>query len=97
MGGVYENEMASHSICVLKLYKEPEMTDDESGHPHEDRKNRPMKHNETFGAIYGMAFIGAAIYFIGHATSFWVGVLGFFKAVFWPAVLMYKVLELLRM
>ena len=49
------------------------------------------------GGIYGMAFIGAAIYFIQHAASFWGGVLGFFKAVFWPAVLMYKVLELLKM
>jgi hypothetical protein len=49
------------------------------------------------GGIYGMAFIGAAIYFIQHAASFWGGVLGFFKAVFWPAVLMYKVLDLLKM
>ncbi len=56
-----------------------------------------MKDNGFFGGIYGMAFIGAAIYFIGHATSFWVGVLGFFKALFWPAVIMYKVLELLQL
>ncbi len=56
-----------------------------------------MKHNETSGAIYGMAFIGAAVYYIANAASFWAGVLGFFKAVFWPAVLMYKVLELLKM
>jgi hypothetical protein len=49
------------------------------------------------GGIYGMAFIGAAIYFLQHATSFWGGVAGFFKAVFWPAVVLYKVLELLKM
>jgi hypothetical protein len=49
------------------------------------------------GGVYGMAFIGAAIYFIGHATSFWMGVLGFFKALFWPALIMYKVLELLAL
>lgn len=29
------------------------------------------------GAIYGMGFIGAAIYYIGTATGFWIGVLGF--------------------
>jgi len=50
-----------------------------------------------FGGIYGMAFVGAAVYFIGHAATFWSGVLGFFKAVFWPAVVMYKVLELMGM
>ncbi len=56
-----------------------------------------MKDNGMFGGIYGLAFVGAAIYFIGHAVSFWSGVIGFFKALFWPAVLMYKVLELLNM
>ena len=50
-----------------------------------------------WGSIYGMAFIGAAIYFIQHAASFWQGVFGFVKAVFWPAVLMYKLLETLKM
>jgi hypothetical protein len=29
-------------------------------------------------AIYGLAFLGALIYFIQHATSFWLGVLGIF-------------------
>jgi len=45
------------------------------------------------GGIYGLAFIGAAIYFIQHATTFWMGALGVLKALFWPAVLIYKVLE----
>ncbi|MFH0921284.1 MAG: hypothetical protein V1913_13105 [Fibrobacterota bacterium] len=50
-----------------------------------------MEH--TSGAIYGMGFIGAAVYFIQHAVGFWAGVLGFFKAIFWPAIVLYKVLE----
>jgi hypothetical protein len=33
-----------------------------------------MKNNGMFGGIYGMAFIGAAVYFIQHATTFWEGV-----------------------
>ena len=54
--------------------------------------------NERFGrGIYGMAFIGALVYYMQHATTFWVGVLGFFEALFWPAVLIYKVLELLKL
>jgi hypothetical protein len=48
-------------------------------------------------AVYGMGFLGAAIYYIQHATTFWMGVVGFFKAIFWPAFLVYKVLESLKM
>jgi hypothetical protein len=61
-----------------------------------DRKNK-MKDNGLAGGIYGMAFIGAAVYFIQHAASFWEGVLGLLKAVFWPAMLIYKLLEFLKM
>jgi hypothetical protein len=49
------------------------------------------------GGIYGLSFIGAAIYFIQHSVSFWGGVLGILKAIVWPAVVMYKVMELLKM
>lgn len=49
------------------------------------------------GGIYGLAFIGALVYFIQHADTFWIGVLGFFKALLWPAFLIYKLLEFLKM
>ncbi len=48
-------------------------------------------------AVYGLGFIGALIYFLSHAASFWGGVLGVLKAVIWPALLIYKVLEYLGM
>jgi len=51
----------------------------------------------TSGAIYGMGFIGAVVYFIKTAAGFWAGVLGIFKALFWPAVVLYKTLEYLKM
>ena len=47
------------------------------------------------GAIYGLGFIGAAIYYISGATSFWIGVLGFLKAMVWPAFLVYEALKAL--
>jgi len=47
-------------------------------------------------AIYGMAFIGSLIYFIQHAITFWGGVLGLLKAIVWPAILVYKLLEFLK-
>ncbi len=53
-----------------------------------------MKNGGSCGAIYGMAVIGAAVYWIQHATTFWGGVLGFGKALFWPAVVMYRLLAL---
>ena len=42
------------------------------------------------GVVYGFGLIGAAIYFISHATTFWMGVLGFLKAIVWPAFLVYE-------
>ncbi len=47
------------------------------------------------GAIYGLGFIGAAIYFISQATTFWAGVLGFLKAIVWPAFLVYDAFKFL--
>lgn len=49
------------------------------------------------GAVYGMGFIGAAIYFISTATGFWVGVLGFLKAIVWPVFLVYHAFDKLLM
>jgi len=49
----------------------------------------------TSGAIYGLGFIGAVIFFISHATGFWNGVLGFLKALVWPAILVYESLKFL--
>jgi hypothetical protein len=49
------------------------------------------------GAVYGLGFVGAAVYFIGHATSFWVGVLGVLKAIVWPAFVVYKALEIFHL
>ncbi len=48
-------------------------------------------------AVYGLGFIGAAVYFIGHAAGFWVGVLGFLKALVWPAFVIYELMKHLGM
>lgn len=47
------------------------------------------------GALYGLGFIGAAVYYISTAASFWPGVLGFLKALVWPAFLVYEALKFL--
>lgn len=43
--------------------------------------------------VYGLGFLGALVYYIGHAATFWAGLLGLFKAIFWPAVLVYEALS----
>jgi len=47
------------------------------------------------GAAYVLGFIGAAVYYISAAPSFWAGVLGFLKALVWPAFLVFKMLKFL--
>ena len=58
------------------------------------------KHNHANaggGAVYFFGLIGAAIYFISHAASFWPGVLGFLKALIWPVFVVLKLMEFLKM
>jgi hypothetical protein len=73
------------------------MTNSENNSKHDNAGRNPMKENGAFGGIYGLAFVGAAVYYIQHALTFWEGVLGFLKALVWPAVLIYKLLEFLKM
>lgn len=47
------------------------------------------------GAFYGLGMIGAGIYFIAAATTFWAGVLGFLKALVWPVFLVHAALKYL--
>jgi hypothetical protein len=63
----------------------------------EQRNEKGMNNGNIAGGAYGMGFIGAVIYYITHAVTFWAGVLGFFKAIFWPAFLIYHLLEFLKM
>lgn len=56
-----------------------------------------MKDNAGSGALYGLGMLGALVYFIQHASSFTDGLVGVVYAIFWPGVMVYKVLELFRM
>ncbi len=47
------------------------------------------------GGIYGLGFLGALVFHVQEATSFWDGVLGVGQAVFWPAFLVYDLLGFL--
>jgi hypothetical protein len=47
------------------------------------------------GAFYGLAFIGAAVFFWQQADSFWEYVLSILKALVWPAFMIYEVFQAL--
>ena len=52
------------------------------------------KHGAS-SAVYGLGFIGAAVWFISQSTTFWIGVLGFLKALVWPVFLVYRTFQFL--
>lgn len=63
-----------------------------------ERKTKVVHHHRGGAdAVYGLGFIGAAVYFIGQATTFWLGVLGFLKALVWPAFLIFELMKFLNM
>ncbi len=62
-------------------------------------KNKTTKcsiYNQNCGGVfYTFGFIGSAVYYISTATGFWMGILGFLKAIVWPAFLTYEALKFL--
>lgn len=52
--------------------------------------------NSGSGAIYGIGIIGALIYFLSRADSFWAVIVGIVKSVFWPAVFVFEALKILN-
>ena len=66
--------------------------------PRNDHQGRKVKYTSAASApVYGLGLIGALAYYLQHATTLLAGVLGFFKAIVWPAMLVYKLLEFLKM
>jgi len=59
------------------------------------RKKQDLQGNGGVGIVYGLGFIGAVIYYISTATSFWMGLIGFLKALVWPAFLVYELFSFL--
>lgn len=53
--------------------------------------------NMSGDAVYGLGLIGALIYYLQHATTFSIGLLGVLKAFVWPAMVVYEVLKYFKM
>lgn len=63
----------------------------------QDSRGSYMKQSGASNGIYGLGFIGALFYYIQHAASFGGGVIGFLKALVWPAFLVYDLLKYIHM
>ena len=75
------------------------MTEENSSSKQPIKESKKMKNSSSgiAGAAYFMAFIGAAVFYIQQATSFGIGVIGFLKALVWPAFLVYELLKHIMM
>ena len=73
------------------------MTTDTNSPSQENQGSKVIYKGAASAPIYGLGFIGALVYYISHAATLWLGVLGFFKAIVWPAMLVYELLKYLNM
>lgn len=63
----------------------------------EHRRTKVVHHRGGADAVYGLGMIGAMIYFIGQAPTFWLGVLGFLKGIVWPVFVVLELMKFLNM
>lgn len=49
----------------------------------------------SFGGVYFLTFIGAAVYFVQNSVGFWGFILAVLKACVWPAFVTHRALDLL--
>lgn len=73
------------------------MTTEPRSNEQEIRKPKVIYKGGASDAVYGLGLIGAWVYFLGQATTFWLGALGILKGIVWPALLVYELLKFLNM
>ena len=73
------------------------MTADTPSTEQAPQKTRVVYRRGGSGAVYGLGLIGACVYYVSTATTFWIGALGILKGIFWPAMLVYELLKFLNM
>lgn len=61
------------------------------------RESKVIYKTAASAPVYGMGLIGAWVYYLTHATTIWMGLLGILKGIFWPGFLVYEALKYLGM
>jgi hypothetical protein len=77
----------------IKTQMEKAMATESSPEVVKQQNKKTVYRGGASETVYGLGFLGALVYYIGHATTLWIGLLGLFKAVFWPAVLVFEALS----
>ena len=73
------------------------MTTEPNTTKQERPKTKTIHYRSTSEAVYGLGLIGAWVYYFTHSATFLLGVLGLFKGIFWPAMLVYEAMKFLNM
>jgi hypothetical protein len=73
------------------------MTTEPNPTKQENQKTKIIRQGGASEAVYGLGLIGALVYYIGHAATFWLGLLGVCKAIVWPAMLVFEALKYMHM
>lgn len=58
------------------------------------KRNNYSQHGGS--GMYGLGMIGAAVFYLQHANTFQEVVVAIFKAIFWPAFFVYRLLEVFK-
>ncbi|HSX08211.1 MAG TPA: hypothetical protein VLG11_04935 [Candidatus Saccharimonadales bacterium] len=62
-----------------------------------DRHKMQMRPSGGTGGLWFLGFIGSLAYFLHfHSGTFWLVIVAIFKAVFWPAYLVYYLLHFMH-
>ena len=59
-----------------------------------DKKKKGGSSEGGGSMLYFVGFVGALVYYWQAAGGFWDVIAGFFKALVWPGIVVYKLLEL---
>ena len=73
------------------------MTTETNSTQPKQQKTKVIYKGASSAPVYGLGLIGAWIYSLSHAATFWIGVLGILKGIVWPAMLVYELLKYLNM
>ena len=61
------------------------------------KSEKSYRSSHTSNAVYGLGFIGAAVYYIQIASGFWSVVTGLIKALLWPAFMVYEIFRYIEL
>lgn len=63
---------------------------------HNEKTVKIINEHGSKGFVFFVAYLGAAVYFVQQSAGFWGFIWALLKAFVWPAIIIYNVLEALR-